>query len=66
MVTLVDAVRANTVTARQADLVYNVRVARVSGREAGRRYGMTPGQVFHTIAGRDRPAPGQRMTPRPD
>ena len=49
MVTLVDAVRAETVTARQADLVYNVRVARISGREAGRRYGMTPGQVFHAV-----------------
>ena len=46
---LVDAVRANTVTARQADLVYAVRVARISGRTAGQRYGMTPGQVFHTI-----------------
>lgn len=50
MVTLLDAVRAETVTARQADLLYNVRVARVSGREAGRRYGMTPGQVFHALS----------------
>jgi hypothetical protein len=50
MVTLVDAVRAETVTARQADLLYNVRVARISGREAGRRYGMTPGQVFHALS----------------
>lgn len=49
MVTLVDAVRAETVTARQADLLYNVRVARISGREAGRRYGMTPGQVFYAV-----------------
>lgn len=49
MVALVDAVRAETVTARQADLLYNVRVARLSGREAGRRYGMTPGQVFHAV-----------------
>jgi hypothetical protein len=46
---LVDAVRANTVTARQADLFYAVRVARISGRAAGRRYHLTPGQVFHTI-----------------
>lgn len=50
MVTLLDAVRAETVTARQADLLYNVRVARISGREAGRRYGMTSGQVFHALA----------------
>jgi hypothetical protein len=50
MVALLDAIRAETVTARQADLVFNVRVARISGRDAGRRYGMTPGQVFHALS----------------
>ena len=49
MLGLLDALRARQVTARQAELLYNVRVARISGREAGRRYGMTPGQVFHSI-----------------
>jgi hypothetical protein len=49
MVTLLDAIRADTVTVVQADLLFNVRVARVSGRDAGRRYGMTPGQVFHAV-----------------
>jgi len=49
VVSLVEAVRSRTVTARQAGLVYSVRVARIPGRAAGRRYGMTAGQVYYTV-----------------
>lgn len=46
---LVDAVRDRRLTARQAELFYGVRVARVSGTTAARAYGLTRGQVFYAV-----------------
>jgi hypothetical protein len=47
---LLDAVRAGTVTARQAELLYVVRVIGTPGHFAGRPHGMSRGQVFYDIS----------------
>lgn len=46
---LVEAVKAGTVTSRQAELLYTVRVVGTPGHSAGRAHGMSRGQVFYDI-----------------
>lgn len=46
---LLDAVRQGTVTPRQAELLYTVRVIGTPGYTAGEAHGMSPGQVFYDI-----------------